>query len=394
VVGAGIVGLASALKLLEYRPGLRLVVVDKEREVAVHQTGHNSGVVHSGVYYRPGSMKATLCRSGADELAAYCSDRGLPFDRAGKVIVATTPAERPRLDDLLARGTANGVPGLRRISRDELRELEPHAAGVAALHSPATAIVDFTAIARAFADDVRAGGGEVRLGCGVTAIRQEGDGVVVETTGGAVHARCLVNCAGLYSDRVARMAGLRPSVQIVPFRGEYHELLPSARGLVRNLIYPVPDPAFPFLGVHLTRTVHGGVEAGPNAVLALAREGYSWNRIDLRDVQEMARFAGLRSLARTYWRTGAYEMWRSLSRRAFVRSLQALVPDLTEQSIRRAGAGVRAQAVDASGNLVDDFVIQEGPRSLHVLNAPSPAATASLAIGAHIARLTLNRLDS
>jgi (S)-2-hydroxyglutarate dehydrogenase len=383
VVGAGIVGLATARAAVETRPGIRVVVLDKEQRIAAHQTGHNSGVVHSGVYYRPGSLKAQTVAEGRAELMAYCGERGLAIDRCGKVIVATEPDEVRRLHDLEGRARANGVMAAI-VDPARLRELEPHAEGLAALHVPDAAIVDFGEVAGSLARDVAGAGGEVRLGQAVRTIQRAGDGVVVETDQATLRAARAVNCAGLQSDLLAQASGRAPDIRIVAFRGEYHELIRSRRHLVRNLIYPVPDPRFPFLGVHLTRMIDGSVHAGPNAVLALAREGYRWRTLDRQELASLARSPALRGLARTYWRTGAAEIGRSLSRRATVRALQRLVPELGQRDLIRAGSGVRAQAVGADGTLLDDFVIDRDGPVVHVLNAPSPAATASLAIGRRI----------
>ena len=388
IIGGGIVGLATARAILDGTPRARLVILEKERELAQHQTGHNSGVIHSGIYYKPGSYKARLCVEGARLMKTYCEKNGLEVQTCGKVIVATSDDERPRLKTLYERGVANGVPGVTMIDAGRLKEIEPHASAVAGIHSPQTAIVDYGRVAETLARDLVAGGVVIERSFRVTSIARArgtlrlgaGDGRVVE----AAH---LVNCAGLYSDRVARLAGAPVDVQIVPFRGEYYMLRAERRHLVRGLIYPVPDPEFPFLGVHFTRTVHGDVEAGPNAVLALAREGYSWSRVRPAELLATLRFPGFRAMARKYWRTGAYETYRSLSKRAFVRALQRLVPDLQADDIRAGGAGVRAQAVTPDGALVDDFRIVQTTDAVHVLNAPSPAATASLAIGRHIATI-------
>ncbi len=385
VVGGGIVGLATAHAVLQRMPGARIVVLEKEDGIARHQTGHNSGVVHAGIYYRPGTLRASLCVRGVVSLRDFCAEHGVAYDAVGKVIVATDESELPRLDALLERGTANGVPGLRMIDRDELLEIEPHAAGLRALHSPGTAIVDFPGVARVLADRLRAGGARVETNARVVDVARSGDGLTIDTPRLRVRARRLVACAGLHADRLARLAGLEPSVRIVPFRGEYYFLEPHARQLVRGLIYPVPDPDLPFLGVHFTRTVHGEVEAGPNAVLALAREGYRHTDVDAFDLAHTAAYPGFWRLAARFWRTGAYEYYRSFSTPAFVRSLQKLVPTVREGDVRRAGAGVRAQAVGPDGRVLDEFVIEEDDRSLHVLNAPSPAATASLTIGEHLA---------
>jgi (S)-2-hydroxyglutarate dehydrogenase len=385
VVGGGIVGLATADALLARHPGLRLLLLEKEDDVARHQTGRNSGVVHAGIYYTPGSLRARLCVAGVGRLRDFCAEHGVAYDAVGKVIVATDETELPRLDRLLERGAANGVPGLRMIEADELRAIEPHAAGLRAIHSPHTAIVDYPGVCRALLARLRARGAQVAFGQPLVGVTEEPGGLRLATPRASFRARRLIACAGLHADRIARLAGARPQVRIVPFRGEYYFLRPERRHLVRGLIYPVPDPALPFLGVHFTRTVHGEVEAGPNAVLALAREGYGWTRVDARDLAEVVGYPGFWRLAGRFWRTGAFETYRSFSTPAFVRSLQKLLPAVTAADVRRGGAGVRAQAIDPQGRLVDDFAVVETERSLHVLNAPSPAATAALSIGDHLA---------
>jgi L-2-hydroxyglutarate oxidase LhgO len=387
VVGAGIVGLAGARELLRRRPGLRLALIDKEPRVGCHQTGHNSGVIHSGIYYAPGSLKARLCVSGARELYAYCEANDVPTARCGKVVVATEASELGRLQDLHDRGRANGVPGLEMIDAGRLREIEPHCAGIRALWSPSTGIVDFSLVARSYARDVRDAGGEVHTGRALRGLRRLADRVVVETPAGELESRRVITCAGLHSDRVARLAGGAPEPRIVPFRGDYWQLRPAARALCRNLISPVPDPAFPVLGVHATRRIGTGeVWLGPNAVLAFAREGY--RRLDLRPGDLAAALAnrGFQRLARRYWRMGAVEMWRDWSKRAFWRSVRRYLPDVALSDMVPGPSGVRAQAIDASGALVDDFVVDvPDGRILHVRNAPSPAATSSLAIGRLVA---------
>jgi L-2-hydroxyglutarate oxidase LhgO len=390
IVGGGIVGLATARALLERAPGARLAILEKETRVGQHQTGHNSGVIHSGIYYKPGSHKARLCVEGSRLVREFCDGHGIKYERCGKVIVATTAAELPRLQTLYERGTANGVPGMRVIEPAELRELEPHAVALRAIHSPATGIVDFGQVAETLAAELAGKGVAITTGAEVRRIARHPDGLTLETARGAVGARRMVNCAGLYSDVVARLAGATPDVQIVPFRGEYYMLKPERRSLVRGLIYPVPDPEFPFLGVHFTRTIHGDVEAGPNAVLAFAREGYRFARVSPGELMGTLTYRGFWSMASKYWRTGAYEVFRSLSKGAFVRALQRLVPDLRPDDIAPGGAGVRAQAVASDGSLIDDFRIVASGDAIHVLNAPSPAATASLAIGRHIATLAVD----
>lgn len=383
VVGGGIVGLAVAHRLLSDRPGDSVTVLEKEAGWAAHQTGHNSGVIHAGVYYKPGSLKATLCRAGSASMVKFCAEHGLPYEVCGKLIVATDPAELPRLRALHERAVANGLP-VRLIEPAEAAEYEPHVAAVAALHVAATGIVDFGAVCRTLAELLAARGADLRLRTEVTGVTTRPEGVVVETTGGEVVGDVLINCAGLHADRISRLAGVPTPVRIVPFRGEYYELVPARRGLVRGLIYPVPDPRFPFLGVHLTRMIDGSVHAGPNAVLATAREGYYWGRISPRDVWDELTYRGLWALGRQHYRYGLTEVARSLSKKRFAASLARLVPELTTNDIVRAGAGVRAQAIRPDGGLVDDFLIVEAERQVHVLNAPSPAATSSLEIARHI----------
>ncbi len=388
VIGGGIVGLATAHAIARASPGVRLCVVDKEATVGRHQTGHNSGVLHTGLYYAPGSLKAELCVRGHRMMSELCADESIPLERRGKVVVATTPEELPRLAELHRRGTVNGLRGLRRLTPAELTEIEPEATGLEALHVPDAAVVDFAAVARRLGELLP---GDLLLGEAVERI-DVADAMRIHRAGSSATARLVVNCAGLHADRVARLAGIEPPARIVPFRGEYYELVPRARRLVRALIYPVPDPAFPFLGVHFTRRVDDSVEVGPNAVLSLGREFYRRSRPDLADVRETLAYRGFRALARRYWRMGAAEMWRSSSRRVYARTARALVPAVEGSDLRTAGAGVRAQAVTADGRLVDDFLIEESPGCLHVLNAPSPAATASLAIGEHIAGRVVARL--
>jgi len=395
VAGGGLVGLATALALLEQRErDVSLVLLEAEPELAAHQSSHNSGVIHAGLYYRPGTLKAQTCRDGRAAMYRFCAEHGVPHKRVGKLVVAVSPDELPRLAELETRGRANGVDGLRRVEAAELREIEPHATGVAALWVPETGVVAFADVAAAIAREVRARGGEIRTSSRVLATRADGAGseLVITTTGGDVRAALLVNCAGLQADRLARACGVDPGVLIVPFRGEYYELVPDRRDLVRHLIYPVPDPRLPFLGVHFTRTIDDRVEAGPNAVLALKREGYRGWDVSPRDIAETLSFGGFWRMAARFARTGVAELARSLSKRAFVSALQRLVPSLRAEDVVPGGSGVRAQAIDRSGRLLDDFCIVEGRRSIHVVNAPSPAATASLAIGRHLAARAFERL--
>jgi L-2-hydroxyglutarate oxidase LhgO len=387
IIGAGIIGLATARALLQRQPRLRLVVLDKEPAIAAHQTGHNSGVIHSGVYYAPGTLKARLCVQGSRDLYAYCDSRGITAERCGKVIVAADERELPRLDELYRRGVANGVPGLELIGPKRLREIEPYCAGVRALWVPSTGIVDYGRVAAAYADDLRASGGEVRVGSGVRAIRNVPESVVLQTESGDVKTRFLIACAGLQADRVAQLSGAPVEPRIVPFRGDYWLLRPERRYLARNLIYPVPDPAFPFLGVHFTRrSEDGAVWLGPNAVLAFAREGYRRLHTNPADLVEVVGYPGFRRMASKFWRTGLMELHRDFSKRAFLQSLQRYIPALSIADLIPGPSGVRAQALDRSGRLVDDFVVnvQDG-RIIHVRNAPSPGATSSLAIGRLIA---------
>jgi L-2-hydroxyglutarate oxidase len=383
VVGGGIIGLAVARELTSR--DWAVTVCEKEDRWAAHQTGHNSNVVHAGLYYRSGSLKATTSVAGNASMVAFAREYGVPVDVCGKLVVAASDAELPALHALADRAEANGVPA-KLVTADEAREYEPHVACVAALRVESTAIIDFPSVCRALVDLLTTAGADLRLRTPVLGIRRGiGGGVEVATSDGVLRADALVNCAGLHSDRIARLAGLRPTATIVPFRGEYHELRPAARNLVRGLIYPVPDPTLPFLGVHLTRMLDGSVHAGPNAVLALGREGYRWTDVALRDVAEVLRFPGTWRLARKYARTGVDEVLRSLSRRRFAASLARLVPAVTAADIVPAGAGVRAQAMRPDGSLVDDFLIESAPGQVHVLNAPSPAATSSLEIARHVA---------
>jgi L-2-hydroxyglutarate oxidase len=380
VIGGGIVGLATAMALTE-EVGPSLAVLEAEGHLARHQTGNNSGVIHSGLYYKPDSLKARNCVEGRKALERFCQSYGVAYEQCGKIVVATEDKQVPRLKDLLARGQANGLKGLKWLDEDGIRRYEPHVKGVAGLHVPETGIVDFVRVAEAYADVVRQGGGEIHTNTRVLGIRYDQGALKLKTTGGVVRCRYLVNCAGLHSDRVARMCGLKPALKIIPFRGEYYTLNPDSQALVKNLVYPVPDPRFPFLGAHFTRMIQGGVEAGPNAVLAFKREGYHRFSISLRDMVETVLFPGFWRMVSRYWRTGLGEFYRSFNRAAFVRSLRVLIPELGGTDVRPGGAGVRAQAVDVGGFLVDDFWIEEGDRMIHVLNAPSPAATASYSIG-------------
>ncbi|WP_424536518.1 L-2-hydroxyglutarate oxidase [Sphaerisporangium viridialbum] len=382
VVGAGILGLAVARELASR--GATVTVLDKEDRVAAHQTGHNSGVVHAGIYYTPGSLKARLCRDGVALLREYCAEHHIPYEEVGKLVIASTSAERAGLKRIAGRARENGVPGIAELDALGLREIEPHAVGVGAVHSPHTAIVDFPAVARRLALDVADLGGSVRLGHPVRALRETASGVEVLAGTTRFAFDRLVSCAGLRSDAVAAMSGHAGDVRIVPFRGEYYKLAGSAKDLVRGLVYPVPDPRYPFLGVHLTRRIDGEVLVGPNAVLALSREGYSWGQVSPRDLREIAAWPGTRRMAAAHWRTGIAEVYGSLAKRSFLRAARRYVPTLTAQDLVRTPGGVRAQAVARDGSLVDDFVVDVHGRVILVRNAPSPAATSSLAIARHI----------
>jgi (S)-2-hydroxyglutarate dehydrogenase len=387
IIGGGIVGLATAYRFLERFPGKRVTVLEKEADIARHQTGRNSGVLHTGIYYRPGSLKAQNCRAGKLAMQEFCTRENIPFILCGKIIVATLESELPRMEALLERGPQNGVV-CNRITPEQIRELEPHAAGLAGIHIPEAGVVDYAQVCRRLAEIVTAQGSSVVTSARVTGIRRDTSRAIVETAAGEFAAAQVVNCAGLYSDRVTRLSGVKPSAMIVPFRGEFYALREEARHLVRMLIYPVPDPKYPFLGVHFTRRINGLVECGPNAVLAFAREGYKNTTVNMRDLTETLTFPGFWRLSMKYWKIGADEMWRSFSKRAFVRALQRLVPAIESKMLDWAPAGVRAQAVGRDGSMLDDFVIEETDRVVNVTNAPSPAATASLNVG----RLVVERL--
>jgi len=393
VIGGGVVGMATAMELVTQasqgnKHHINLIILEAESKLAAHQTGNNSGVIHSGLYYKPGSLKARNCVEGREAMYRFCAEYGIANDNCGKLVVATSKDEIPALDRLEERGNANGLAGLRRLnSIDELREYEPYVNGIAGLHVPQTGIVDYKQVTATYGKIVSENGGEIRLNSRVTGIKRSNREIVLETTSGEVNTRNLINCGGLQSDRIARMAGVNPNLQIIPFRGEYYELVHERENLVKNLIYPVPDARFPFLGVHFTRMVHGGVEAGPNAVLAFKREGYSHRQISARDILGYAFFSGFWVMSFKYWKMGAGEFYRSFSKKAFVKALQRLIPDLRMDDVHRSGAGVRAQALEPNGQLVDDFRIVEAEHMVHVLNAPSPAATASISIGKSIAQM-------
>ena len=374
-------------------PRMKVVVLEKEDDIARHQTGHNSGVIHAGIYYAPGSAKASFCYTGSKMLRRFCDERGVPYEMCGKVIVAVNDDEVPRLMELHRRGQMNGVAGLQVIGPERLREIEPHAAGVGAVYSPETGIVDYGVVAQAFVAELIENGGEVLTGARVVGLSADREGVRIRTTFGEVAARRLINCAGLYADKLALEMGIEPGLRIVPFRGEFFSLAPERSGLVNGLVYPVPDPRLPFLGVHFTKRVDGTVEAGPNAVLAFAREGYRSLDVDLAELWGALTYKGFWRMSRTHWRSGIQEQYRSAVKGKMAKSLQVLVPEVRKDDLVNRSAGVRAQAVDDKGRLVQDFAIVRGPKSIHVLNAPSPAATASLAIGSHIVELAQESLD-
>jgi L-2-hydroxyglutarate oxidase len=383
IVGGGIVGLSVAWALLEKNPATRLVLLEKEADWAQHQTGRNSGVIHSGIYYKPGSLKARLCREGGRRMVEFCQQHGIGYEICGKVIVATESSELPRMEALYQRGLENGLV-VKKLTREQVQEVEPHVRCLSGLHVPATGIVDYGQVCQKLAELIQSRGGELRLSTRVVGIRFAGGQAVVETDRGEFETRRLVNCAGLHSDRVAKLAGAKPEAQIVPFRGEYYELKPERRGLVKNLVYPVPDPEFPFLGVHFTRMIDGSVHAGPNAVLSLKREGYHRTAFSLRDSVATVSFPGFWRLVARHGKEGMKELYRSFSKAAFVRSLQRLVPEVQAQDLVPSEAGVRAQALRRDGGLVDDFLIVTQGQTVHICNAPSPAATASLEIGREI----------
>lgn len=380
IIGGGIVGMATAMALSK-RSRASIIVLEAEDRLAAHQTGHNSGVIHSGLYYKPGCLKAQNCARGRQLMYQFCQEHEIPHEKCGKVVVATRPEQLPVLDELERRGIANGLVDIKRLTAEELKEYEPHVAGIAGLHVPETGIVDYVKVTEKFAEISRNNGVEIVTNSRVIGFRQTGDEIVLETVRGAVHTKNIINCAGLQSDRVAKMCGVEPGLRIVPFRGEYYTISPQKTYLVKNLIYPVPDPEFPFLGVHFTRKIEGGVEAGPNAVLAFKREGYTKTSFSLKDTLDTFLYAGFWKLAGKYMKTGLGEFYRSFVKSAFTHALQELVPEIQEQDLLPGGAGVRAQALRSNGDLVDDFCIEEVPHQIHVLNAPSPAATSAISIG-------------
>lgn len=392
IVGGGIVGLATGMKILKSRPDLKVALFEKENQLAKHQTANNSGVIHSGLYYKPGSLKAINCINGYHELVTFCKEEKIPFEITGKVVVATREDQKPLLDTLLARGLQNGLTGTRKITLEELKEYEPYCAGVAAIHVPQTGIVDYFQVALAYGRKIMQLGGAIFLEHKVLEINQKEGINIIETSKGEFKAKLVINCAGLYSDKVARMNDEAiDDIKIIPFRGEYYKLKKDREYLVKNLIYPVPDPNFPFLGVHFTRMKKGGVEAGPNAVLAFRREGYKKSEINLIEFAETLAWPGFQKVAGKYWKTGLGELYRSFSKSAFTKALQELIPEIQESDLVDGGAGVRAQACDRTGGLLDDFAIRESPFAINVLNAPSPAATSSLSIGGTVAEMALKR---
>ena len=391
IIGAGIVGLSTAYQLQLSNPELKITVLEKESEVAAHQTSHNSGVIHSGIYYKPGSEKALNCFTGYKMMIEFCEQQAIAYKICGKVIVASQQKETEGLVNIFNRGNLNGLKELKLIDRSQLKEIEPHAEGIKAIWVPQAGIIDYKQVAMKLKSLIESGGGNIHCNAQVQSIHRQSNGWVITTTNEVYQADYVITCGGLHSDRLARMTDDRFDLQIIPFRGEYYTLKPSAQHLVNTLIYPVPNPAFPFLGVHFTSMVHGGVEAGPNAVWALGREAYHWKSIDWSDAKEAIAYPGFRKIARKYWRDGLYEMYRSFSKRAFVHALQRLVPEIKSDDLTTGGSGVRAQAIDPSGNIVDDFLFKEGKDILHVVNAPSPAATSGLSIGKSIAQKVLNR---
>ncbi|MGM9509675.1 L-2-hydroxyglutarate oxidase [Larkinella sp. GY13] len=392
IIGGGIVGLATALQIKRQRPGLSVTVIEKENRLAAHQTGHNSGVIHSGLYYKPGSLKATNCIRGYWMLLEFCEQENVPYELCGKIVVATKPEEVPLLDNLYQRGQQNGLEGLKKLTLSEMHEIEPHVRGVAGMWVPQTGIIDYVQVCEKYAEKLRELGGEIRLGEKVTQITPGNTLSVVVTDRATYETKLVINCAGLYSDKIAQLTQRQEiDVRIIPFRGEYFKIRPEKEYLVRNLIYPVPDPNFPFLGVHFTRMVHGGVEAGPNAVLAFQREGYRKSDINLKEMYETLSWPGFQKVAAKYWETGLGEMYRSFSKSAFTKALQELIPEIQENDLIEGGSGVRAQACDRTGGLLDDFAILETDRAIHVCNAPSPAATSSLSIGLTVSEKALTR---
>lgn len=394
VIGAGIVGLGTALRLLEKKPKLKLLIIEKEPRVAAHQTGNNSGVIHSGLYYKPGSLKATNCISGYNLMINFCRANEIPFELCGKVVVATSKEEVPLLDNLTARGAENGLSNIKTLRAEEIKEYEPHVTGVKGIFVPQTGIVDYELVAIKMAAAIQVLGGEIKYNEKVINVKTNSDGCTIEAENSTYESKMLVNCAGLYSDKIARFTNQKLNVKIIPFRGEYFKLSKEKEYLVKNLIYPVPDPNFPFLGVHFTRMAKGGVEAGPNAVLAFSREGYKKSDIRIGELVESLAWPGFQKVAMKYWKTGFGEMYRSFSKAAFTNALQKLIPEITEDDLVPGGAGVRAQACDRNGGLLDDFMILENKYGINVCNAPSPAATSSLSIGETVSELVLKHYNA
>ena len=394
IIGGGIVGLATALHIKQTSPSLKVLVIEKEEKIAKHQTGNNSGVIHSGLYYKPGSLKATNCINGYHKMIAFCEEYAIPYELCGKIVVATSEEEVGLMNNLLERGKQNGLEGMKVLKQEELAEYEPHVSGVAGIHVPQTGIVDYIKVSEKYAELIEQAGGEILLGTKVSDISSIGATSTVVTSNGTHDGKLVINCAGLYSDKIARLTQEKLNVKIIPFRGEYFKLTKEKEYLVKDLIYPVPDPNFPFLGVHFTRMSHGGVEAGPNAVLAFQREGYKKSDINITELAETLTWPGFQKVAMKYWKTGMGEMYRSFSKAAFTKALQKLIPEIQESDLTTGGAGVRAQACDRNGGLIDDFMILEDDRTINVLNAPSPAATSSLSIGETVGNMALSRLDN
>ncbi len=393
VIGGGIVGLASALKIKEANPKLRVAVVEKESGLAKHQTGHNSGVIHSGLYYKPGSLKAKNCVDGYNQLIKFCDQEEITYDLCGKIVVATNESQITTLNTLYERGEKNGLTGMKRLYGDDLKEYEPYVNGVQGIYVPQTGIIDYKEVANKYAEKIKHFNGDIFTGNKVLDIKENGQFIQVETDHQSLTTRLVINCSGLYSDKVAKLTGMEVNYKIIPFRGEYFKIKKEKEYLVKNLIYPVPDPNFPFLGVHFTRMIHGGIEAGPNAVFAFSREGYSKSKVNLGELSESLRWKGFRKVAAKYWKTGLGEFYRSFSKAAFTKALQELLPDIQQSDLEPGGSGVRAQACDKDGGLIDDFLILENQKVINVGNAPSPAATSSLAIGEHVAGLALKRFQ-
>ena len=393
VVGGGIIGLATSMKLTQDFPNLKVAVLEKEKEVAQHQTGHNSGVIHAGIYYAPGSQKANFCSTGGKLLRDFCDEYGIAYDMCGKLIVATDDSEVPQLEELFKRGTENGAQGLRMVDQEEIKDIEPYSAGVKAILSPNTGIIDYFEVSQAYATRMRENGGDLLTNVEVISIENKDNLVYINTTSGTVVAKYVLNCAGLHADTVARMMGVDVGVKIVPFRGEYFSIIPEKEHMVKGLIYPVPDPSMPFLGVHFTRRINGSVEAGPNAVLAFAREGYKKTDVNLKDTLGTLSYSGFWKMSAKYWKVGMHEQYRSLVKGVFVKSLQKLMPEITGDDLGNPGAGVRAQVIDSNGGLLQDFAIEASANAIHVLSAPSPGATSSLTISEYIVDLAQESFD-